>query len=120
MSDTLTIHEIVKTTPTDLLAWSVMHLLSLGPIDFLQHFGIDASNHDNTVKVELRINGIEVSPREVFDELNRQHTEMVKRQAMAILESKVSLHKVSQMASNIESLVMREAADALGANWEDR
>lgn len=121
MSDDLTINELVKSPPTDMLAWSVMTLIShCAPANLLEHFRIDASNHDNTVKVEMKINGVEVSPREVFAQLDAQHTEMVKRQALKLIKEKfVGLDDITTLISELRSFAERKASSALGVEWRD-
>jgi hypothetical protein len=122
MTDTVTIKELVHSPPNDMLSWAVMHLISRNSDeDFLKRFNIDASNHDNTVTVEMRVNGVKVPVKEVFKELQRQLDAMVKREAMELIATKCgSANAAIQLLDRIGDLVRREAADALGVDWEDR
>ena len=121
MSDALTIKELTTSPLTDMLTWAVMTLISHFPTkNFLEHFGIDASNHNNTIKVELKINGVEVSPREVFDQLDKHHTEMVKNQAMKLIKEKFAgLDDITTLISELRSFAERKASSALGVEWRD-
>jgi len=122
MSDTITIGELVESPPREMMPWAIMVLLShYDTDDFLKHFNIDASNHDNTVTVEMRINGVEVSPAEIFKQLNNQHEDMVKRCAMELIQEKIKgVDAVTELLENVRSLVQREASAALGVDWETR
>lgn len=124
MADEIAIKELIEPRPQNMLAWAVFHLMVHGETtnkNFLERFNIDAANHDNTVKVELRINGIEVSPRVAFAELERQHDDMVKRHAeKLILEKCGEMNVVADLVYELEKYAKRRAAEALGINWQDR
>lgn len=116
------IKDLVTNPPRDLLSWSVFNLMvDSAPKDFLERFGIDASNHENSVRVELKINGVTVSPKAVFVELERQFEELVKTRAMKLVVEKCGeSSKAADLLSEINEFAKRRAAEALGVNWEDR
>lgn len=119
MSDDITIRELVAIGNEDMFAWAVFHLMTIGPVDsFMEKFKIDASNHDNTVNVEMRVNGVEVSPRQVFKRLAQEHDNMLKRQAAELLKEKLGAS--TELLFKLEQLIQREAQDALGVDWENR
>lgn len=124
MADEVTIKELTEVKPQSMFAWAIFHLMVHGETtnkNFLERFNIDASNHGNTVKVELRINGVEVSPRVAFAELERQHDDMVKREAMELIQSKCGeANAVMDLVSELEKFAKRRAAEALGVDWQDR
>jgi len=123
MSDEVAISDIVKSPKDqDLLAWATLVLISqYRGKDMLERFKIDAFNHANTVNVEMRINGVEVSPRAVFGEIESQLDEMVKREAADLLKQKLGgLVEVQDMVHSIKQTIEREACDKLGVDWSDR
>ena len=116
--------ELVRSPPSDLVAWAVMHLISReSDLDFMKKFGIEPAPDlaTNTITVEMRINGIEVPVREVFAELQQQHDDMVKREAMALVQQRCALfNEAGDLAGRISDMIKREASRALGVDWEDR
>lgn len=122
MSDEIAIKEMAALPQPDLLAWAVMNMIvEFGGDKFLEVFSIDATNHENRVVVDLKINGVEVSPRQVFAELNRQLDELIRREAMRLIQEKCCESSAAmKLVDEIGEFAKRRASESLGVGWQDR
>lgn len=119
--DKITIRELIAIGGDDYFAWATWHIIcsSKPAEEFLERFNLKEAvrDHDKTVTVEMKVNGVEVSPREVFTELGRQFEALLKRKALELLQERLA--SSAELLDRIERHIKAEATALLGADWHD-
>jgi hypothetical protein len=101
--------KVEDLTKHNFLAIAVMHLMTEETPkteDFCQKFNIVPGGNSD-VDVDIKINGVPVNFQRFMDELERQHDDMLQRQAHALLKEN-GVSKLQDIISDLEKNIERK------------